>query len=1839
MNFPVLDAAFQNALSALYPPFDITAPTVLSQVFRIIETDYHGDGLCCLLDFLIPAKRLLEHIRQSACAPYSDHLFLHEGWPLCLHEKVVIHLAPLSPFILRPGDFYLQAGPSGEQSACVSLKYLSKDFHTVEEILVLESSYLMLFTKEWLQGINRSLEKEPLHTCLVATNSGIAKVPWSKIAIPEFVSEPKVTLSCANIKESQKVDELDLNNSTETCVKQPASFILCKTDCRMSNHDVIPSLNISNDLPWKTNQAMYPGLVKLDLVGSSKTSTRLATPSVTDLISQDLEGDYVDLLEISEEKKLDTSAKSLPPGDDSMSSTMMEGFANGCCIPTTGSTGFFPLANGDCTLSLTSEKWTCGKVVSSDDSDCTPCLRRKLNKEVKPQEIKCRYRESYMAALQNPVNFGSGSELMSTILEESDKPKQEVFPTDLTNIVSLKTRPHIPKSQGQAVPTKLFSLSPHKTLAQPAKAGAPANQGQFNESKSPVYTRRGLSGSESPIFANKFSFLKSPWTPAPSSGDISSTETVANQQGGPWKRMSSVCSPRLSRAKPTGKGTEQTNATPLEVASVQKVPSKKGLWISVVGAPIREPVHAEPVLEKPILCQDLSPKLFYSGIACLPGSRDKLGRPFIQLTTDSSTWEAPWCTDREVAELLLYLCCMPRKEVRDMGLIIVVDARKQLPSPTLYSALQIIQVSSPGCIHSLLILVEKEAAASVEKSPGIQVEVLTSLKALNRYIENSQLTWDLGGTFPYCHSEWVQFCQKLDPFIADLTRASELLQSSIHELEQDNLLEAVQEVDERINKYRGMMKTVLNDARLVSLQREGGATLARLRKEAYHLTFSEDVRDAVDSAVALYNQMEEKVHALVTKSNKSLEQLESLLKMRELESEFSKLGCWIDGEGESWLSRLVPLEWSLASIERSHKQFNEFFDQATARYNHGLMLFKEATEFNGSIFPEIEDFKEVKSIFQTKLTDFFISVERQKAELDTLLNLYRFCDKITDIIFDCNHHLTDLKLDESKLASPETLKCLESYLQKLSAEFSAERFQEMKIQAYTLSSCQGLAMWNETWLKCQETKQLLEETLEKSKETQQAVETCIYELEESFNLVCMDSGSTDLEEEPHICTVVFKTNGAKEYKADDDEFRSRGRRGTDSAIITCCNFGSHLEAETSRTVQRTATYSKDNKYKSVKEDAERKASDERDVEHRKVIVQNSNKALEDLHAPTQNSPSIYIPQPSCPNTSYFPWTALSRSHSDDHCFRCTTHGHSIRKIIRTSQFFHLSRHASFSTQDTNSQYSIEGSSVMCHVLPMEMICPSLPWIKGTPSNLTHLEEIDITNLAKSNFAKLWRIMEELLSTEKDYVCSLGYVLAHYLPEMERGDLPQGLRGQHAAVFGNLEKLHEFHNQLFLQELKECWKDPLRVGRCFLRHKERFRLYAFYSKNKPQSDTLLAEHGAAFFKRKQQELGDKMDLSSYLLKPIQRISKYNLLLEDMLRECTSTRDKAQSELLAAQQVVRFQLRHGNDLLAMDDIQDCDVNLKEQGQLMRQDEFLVIYRKKKCSRHIFLFQDLILFSKTKKSIYGNDIYVYKQSFKTSEIGLTHTSGGSGLCFEIWFRRRKSQDTYLLQASSVELKEAWTTDLQTILWDQAIKNRELRRQERVLAGLGCKPFTDIQPSEAAISNRAINCMPFGKDGKHKQLSPAAFSSSFQDHGTPAQQLKSIGSGSSAGSASSLGDQSSSSSGRGSLSPHSFPQAGATEHSGCFCSVHTGLEENRPDHDKKEPVFLTDSSGSPEGSICGFSSSESSNLSLTGGETEDTSSVGTVSPRLPHSQQASMSLSPPAGRREFSDSSPAEG
>lgn len=55
-------------------------------------------------------------------------------------------------------------------------------------------------------------------------------------------------------------------------------------------------------------------------------------------------------------------------------------------------------------------------------------------------------------------------------------------------------------------------------------------------------------------------------------------------------------------------------------------------------------------------------------------------------------------------------------------------------------------------------------------------------------------------------------------------------------------LPVLQDVQQCIQEQRASMKEVLEDTRLVTLQREGGAVLARMRREEFRFPQSEDYR-------------------------------------------------------------------------------------------------------------------------------------------------------------------------------------------------------------------------------------------------------------------------------------------------------------------------------------------------------------------------------------------------------------------------------------------------------------------------------------------------------------------------------------------------------------------------------------------------------------------------------------------------------------------------------------------------------------------------------------------------------------------------------------------------------------------------------------------------------------------------------------------------------------------------------------------------------------------------------------------------------------------------------------
>ncbi|XP_057196207.1 pleckstrin homology domain-containing family G member 4B isoform X3 [Triplophysa rosa] len=1541
-----LDNCIQSILSALYPPFSSTAATVLFQLFSVVERQYRSDGLRCFIDFLLPAKRILHVIKHEACLRFKGLLLCHKGWPLCLHEKVVLQLAPLHKVRLRQGDFYLQVVPLGRKAAKLVIKCLSGSGQAITEIPVAESMYGSVFTPEFLQNVTRDRNLHPLQNCLLNTGSVVYRTPWKNVVNPLFVTSTADAIMQARCG--------TLRGQLSTCSTHGSTGTL---DSRRSSRDSLHSQG-----------------------AESTASAPVLSRSLTDV-------------GISSES---TSS----PGS----------------LPQT------PTLDETCVRSA-------HKMLSFSTDLSNPGLRKHHRRDSAAFESRRLFRKSYMEALQNPMNLGSSSE---SILEEDES-----------------------RTQRGSVQKERRICARGWLGCEESRTGPPVLQthsGVGNAELSPGERR-----SKSLERTNKTPQVKGHRVRSSSGG--SSTVLPKKLINGYAFRFGKLdleaAIPGIEKRNKDNSGlSEDGLRSSLRRNSADECQVSSKASISPVSSTAPPAVSSVSVSS---LMTQVKQELLTSGVIQLPGNQDRSGRGVLQVCCTSDV-----CfTASDISYLLCYYYSTLRQERRDLGLTVLVDCRKQPAPPVLFSSLSQFQSSLPNALYFVLLLVDKDAAVKAERDLTVPSEVLTSLKALQKHIDSSQLTRDLEGTFSYDHSHYIHFRQKIDPFALSCSVAIASLQSSIETLNNISGLESSAEVSEVISLQKNLMMNILEDAKLNRLRMEGGTFLARIRKE--DMCENENYRDAVDLVSTLYNQVDEEIHKLVILSNRTLQQLEKLLEEHSIHEQHQEVKKWFCVESEKHLAPLDSYILSLSSIQDMRQNLAQFIQDATEQQKKAAALMKESKAFSAS--SDLLEFRE-------HVTSILPRCQTRKNHLELLLNLYEFYESANQWLVHCQDYFCHLRVDDDTLGFSSTvLQVLRDYHSE-ATKFSLDNFSTLNQMVLNLDSPLELQQWNTVWQKCQQTKTHLEELLAKGS---------------SAPLNPKESSSSETLSKPTDTPTGCELPSLNSsFDFDDGKPHSAG------------------------------PFSKNQiPFPFLSESGKLSPSPFDDTDSDCTVDSSASCHSEPLHSPA--TPHRKQPLKKLMKTVSYELTARDKGHTD-----AGHHGYTGVYIK-----------------------GLEVTNNVC--VEQKLQSPALirsHSLSSPPRVHSRHSDGDI----KRHSSKIQHIMDEMISTEREYVRSLRYIIEHYFPEMERLDLPQDLRGKRSIVFGNLEKLCDFHSQYFLKDLESCAHSPLSVSACFLRHEEQFGMYALYSKNKPRSDALLTSHANSFFKNKQVELGDKMDLASYLLKPIQRMSKYALLLKDLIKECDQSHEQELADLRTAEEMVKFQLRHGNDLLAMDAIRGCDVNLKEQGQLRCQDEFIVWCGRKKNLRHVFLFEDLILFSKTKKIEGGYDIYIYKQSFKTAEIGMTENVGSSGLRFEIWFRRRKSQDTFILQACSGDVKAVWTAVIGKILWRQALRNRELRMQEMVSMGIGNKPFMDIKPSDSAISDRAVDYI-----SKESRMRASVAVSSF-DHSTPFKRPHSTISNSSSSSSSSQ----SSSSLLGSLSLHLYPSHPSLSHWPYDC-----IEEDELEHD----------------------------------------------------------------------------
>jgi len=320
------------------------------------------------------------------------------------------------------------------------------------------------------------------------------------------------------------------------------------------------------------------------------------------------------------------------------------------------------------------------------------------------------------------------------------------------------------------------------------------------------------------------------------------------------------------------------------------------------------------------------------------------------------------------------------------------------------------------------------------------------------------------------------------------------------------------------------------------------------------------------------------------------------------------------------------------------------------------------------------------------------------------------------------------------------------------------------------------------------------------------------------------------------------------------------------------------------------------------------------------------------------------------------------------------------------------------------------------------------------------------------YSRREKILDELLSTEERYVEDLHSVLIGYRDKMEQST--DDIRLKVEFVFGNMEEIYQFHSQCLLPELVNCGESAQSIARTFIEYSEHLnRLYCRYCQNMEVARVAVSDVGEnhPLILSCQRDLGHQLPLSSYLLKPVQRLTKYQLLLKELSESCSNSMG-GRFELEESLESILRVIKLVNDSLHQINIKGLPEVLQPLGSLIFQESFAVLtenksqsqilFRNKQARRQVLLYEGQLIICKqmTNKTDKLTN-YQFKFSLPVINMGMSSIIKGEEKKMEIWLTGQS--DVYTLEARNKKAKEDFATELRkAIIREKENSNKRLSR-----------------------------------------------------------------------------------------------------------------------------------------------------------------------------------------------------
>ena len=180
------------------------------------------------------------------------------------------------------------------------------------------------------------------------------------------------------------------------------------------------------------------------------------------------------------------------------------------------------------------------------------------------------------------------------------------------------------------------------------------------------------------------------------------------------------------------------------------------------------------------------------------------------------------------------------------------------------------------------------------------------------------------------------------------------------------------------------------------------------------------------------------------------------------------------------------------------------------------------------------------------------------------------------------------------------------------------------------------------------------------------------------------------------------------------------------------------------------------------------------------------------------------------------------------------------------------------------------------------------------------------DLKRKKLAARAEICKEILKTEETYVGALNQIIEEYYKPLQRECEKENSFITYDSVrrvFGNLETLKRIHSEHLLKILRRdanasssVTENSFMIALAFLEMAPYLRGYAFYAGNHMQAvDEIIHLKKNKHFKKfieaieKKRSLRGALTLESLLIQPVQRIPRYKLLIQELLKHTSTYHD--------------------------------------------------------------------------------------------------------------------------------------------------------------------------------------------------------------------------------------------------------------------------------------------------------------------------------------------------------------